>query len=358
MTIEFLDALQVLFDCLTDGVCVADAEGRLLYANAAAGRLLGPLADTAAKTAVCAPLCGSIENASCGADACDCPLKVPRGPEGTVTFKGMHSPSGRELRVRCFRVPVHPVERHFLLIEDVSAQAAAGRLTEQWRQMFAHDLRSPLSIAYGTLKAIADLGAGHRLDAGDLEFIDGGVRNCRRLDSLITGYLDATRLEEGRMPVETGVVGLEELARAVAGELAPAAAAREQALTVDVPGGLYAVADPDLLRRSLANLVDNALKFTPPGGRISVGGGTRGGQALLRVSDDGPGIPAGDLPHLFDRYFRATGARGSRGLGLGLAFCRAALRAMNGDVDVESEEGRGTTFTVRLPLPRPEGGAP
>ena len=104
-----------------------------------------------------------------------------------------------------------------------------------------------------------------------------------------------------------------------------------------------------MLRRALTNLVGNALKFTPAGGRVRVTASRGDHAVLLRVSDDGPGISSRDLPHIFDRFYQGENNRKGHGLGLGLTFCRAALRAMGGEVIVESEEGKGSVFTLRIP---------
>jgi len=346
---EFLAALRPLFDCLSDGVCVSDAGGCLLYANDAAGRMLGPCADEAAKTSICGPLCGTAEN---------CPLKVPRGAQEAITVKGRYGPSGRELRSRCMRVRLPSRELHFLIIEDVTAQAETGRRTEEWRQMLAHDLRSPLTIALGALRALEDMGPGHVLAEDDLALLRGGVRNCRRLEALIGAYLDTTRLEAGAMPVHASVVDVGELIRSVFEELEPEARRRGQTLTragAKVPA---ARADEELLRRSLANVVGNALKFTPEGGRITVDAFANGTDVLIRIADDGPGIAPEDQPHVFDRYYQGTHAGRARGLGLGLTFCRAALRGMDGEVTVESAAGEGSVFLLRLPRADRAGDSP
>lgn len=353
---ENLAGLHPLFDCLTDGVCVTNSEGRLLYANDAARLLLGGAVEEAVKTSICAALCSEFE-VRCD-EARSCPLKVLHGPDDSRTLKGRFVHTDRELRVRCFRARLPSVERHFIMIEDVTAQADVGRRTEEWRQMFAHDLRSPLAVAFGTLRAIADMGAGHRLAGSDLSLIEGGVRNCRRVESLIGAYLDTTKLEEGRVPMHAEIVDLNALTRAIKDELAPAALARRQTLTFAVPPGLAARADLELLRRALVNIVGNAVKFAPYGGRIEVGAEARGRDVLIRVSDNGPGISPEDLPRIFDRYYQGTAAGKSKGLGLGLTFCRAAARAMGGDVEVESTKGQGAAFTLRLPQASSEGGSP
>jgi signal transduction histidine kinase len=342
---DFLAALRPLFDCLTDGVCVSDSEGRPLYANDAAGRLLGPGAQAAARNALCGPLCGALDPEAAEA----CPLKVPRGAHDAVTVKGFYGPTGRELRARCLRVRLPSRELRLLIIEDVSAQAEAGRRTEEWRRMLAHDFRSPLTIALGTLRAVEDLGPGHLLSPEDLALIQGGVRNCRRLEALISAYLDTTRLEDGAMPVHAAAVEIDRMIASVVEELAPEARRRGQELAFAPIGAGAACVDEELLRRALANIVGNALKFTPAGGKITVKASTSGPHVLIRTTDDGPGISPAELPHIFDRYYQGTKGERGRGLGLGLTFCRAALGAMGGDVSVVSKEGEGSVFTLRLP---------
>lgn len=343
MAAEFLTALQPLFDCLTDGVCIADADGRLLYANAAAGRLLGPGASAAADSTICRLLCDELE----GASLSNCPLKVPRGAVDALTCKGRYRPSGRDLRVRCLRVRLPGRERRFLILEDVTALAEDGRRREEWRQMLAHDFRSPLTIMHGALRSIEDLGPGHALDTHDLELIRNGVRNSRRLNDLIESYLDTARMEEGAMPVRAEAVDAGALLRGLLADEAETARKKGLRLEPCGPASLSAFADPELLRRALLNLVDNAVKFTPPGGRIRAWAESAGGRTLLKVEDDGPGIPACDLPRIFDRFYRGEGR--APGLGLGLTFCRGAMRAMGGEISVDSAEGRGSVFTLSLP---------
>ncbi|MDP3542219.1 MAG: ATP-binding protein [Elusimicrobiota bacterium] len=349
MSADFLESLRPLFDCLTDGFCVADVDGRLLYANEAAGRLLGPEAQAEAERgSICELLCAGLDG-NHGLTAATCPLKVPRGAKDAVTFKGKFAPSGRDLRVRCLRVRQPSVERHFIIIEDVTANAAMGRQKEEWRQMLAHDFRAPLTIMFGALRAVEDLGVGHALDKDDLEIIDSGVRNARRLNDLIEAYLETTRLEDGALPVRASAVDVDLLIGAIVDDESEVARSHGLALTAGPPSGLRARADPELLRRAVTNLIGNALKFTPSGGRIRAGASAAPGAVLLRVSDDGQGIPAGELPHIFDRFYQCESHRRGHGLGLGLTFCRAAARAMGGDITVESEEGRGSVFTLSLP---------
>ena len=354
---ECLEALRPLFDCLTDGVCVADAEGRLLYANSAAGRLLGPAADEAGERTACDLLCGRLQG-TCGETARACPLRIPGGAQDAVTFQGNFRPSGRSLRVRCLRARLARVERHFLVVEDATAEAELVRRQEELRQMFAHDVRAPLTNAVTVLRTLEDRGEGRILAARDLELVRLGVRGCGRIAALVDAYLETARLEEGAMPVQCAPVEVSGLIRECVEEQRAVARDRGLALSFSAPEALNAHGDPELLRRALLNLIGNALKFSPAGGRVTVNAAEHEGSVLIRVADDGPGISPRDLPRIFERFYQGKGEGRRSGFGLGLTFCRAALFAMGGEVSVESAEGKGSTFTLRLPQTAPGEAAP
>ncbi|MDE2489508.1 MAG: PAS domain-containing sensor histidine kinase [Elusimicrobia bacterium] len=369
---EFIDAVRPLLDGLSDGVCIADAEGKLLYANHAAARLLGQDAASFESRTICDALCGRLasHDACCAAE---CPLRQPGGPQDSITFQGKYRPAergerggdvsdeaSRDLRVRCLRVRLPHAERHFLILEDVSAEAELERRHEEWRQMLAHDLRAPLTNALGALRAIDELGTGHALTDDDVELAQIGVRACRRIEEIIDTYLAVARLEAAAMPVSLSAVDAGALARALAEEHLARAKTRRLTLRTTAPRGLLARADPELLRRALTNLLDNALKFTPEGGEVRVSAFAEGGRILLRVEDTGPGIPAADLPRVFDRFYQGERRGRGAGLGLGLTFCREAMELMGGEVAAESKPGLGSAFTLKLPRAsadeRPGGG--
>jgi signal transduction histidine kinase len=116
-----------------------------------------------------------------------------------------------------------------------------------------------------------------------------------------------------------------------------------------VPQDLVVSADRDRLRQALANLVDNAIKYTPRGGRVDLSAHAEPGAVAIRVSDTGSGISEPDLPRIFDRLYRGDQSRATRGLGLGLSLVRAYVEAQGGTVKVESKPGHGSTFEIRLP---------
>jgi len=125
--------------------------------------------------------------------------------------------------------------------------------------------------------------------------------------------------------------------------------AKGVALSVSAVDGVVVPGDRTRLEQVAANLIDNAVKYTPAGGRVDVEIGRDGDRARLRVRDTGPGIPASEMPRIWDRLFRGDTSRTERGLGLGLSLVKAIVEAHDGTVDVASEDGRGSVFTVSLP---------
>lgn len=215
----------------------------------------------------------------------------------------------------------------------------------------AHDLRTPLARLRG--RAEQALVAGPADAATCREALADCVEEADRVSSLLTTLINISEAETGVMqlrpePVDVGAVLNEtvELYEDVA-------ESRGIVLAAEPPGGPLAVtADRGRLRQVLANLVDNAVKYTPPGGRVELGASATAHEVALTVRDTGPGIPADQQPRIWDRLYRGDAARSERGLGLGLSLVRAVVQAHGGRVELTSEEGRGSTFTVVLPVPQ------
>jgi signal transduction histidine kinase len=225
----------------------------------------------------------------------------------------------------------------------------------------SHDLRTPLTRLRGSaelaLAAPADLDR-YRESLADC------VEECDRVLVMLDTLMDISEAESGTMRLQREPVSLHDVvdravdlyrdvadAKGVTLSLAPAPL--EGAATSD-PGraaiDLTVSGDRTRLEQVAANLVDNAVKYTPSGGHVDVDVARRGGRAELRVRDSGPGIPAGEMPRIWDRLFRGDTSRAERGLGLGLSLVKAIVEAHGGTVDVVSEPGRGSLFTVSLPL--------
>jgi len=238
-----------------------------------------------------------------------------------------------------------------------TTEAQALRLLElddlksQFFANVSHEFRTPLTLTIGPLD---DLQAGlyGPLSAPMTGQVDLARRNARRVLDLINQILDVARLEAGRTPLRARPLDLGTFVEAVAQPFRALAARRAITFDVDLPAAPVEVfADPPHFEKVLANLLSNALKFTPEGGTVRVSVTTEVGAARVTVRDSGPGIPAADLPHVFDRFYQVGGAAQTQlGTGIGLALAKEIMDLHGGTLTVESEEGFGSTFTVTLPL--------
>ncbi len=364
---------EPFFDELPDGVCISDARGNILYMNPAAERLLDASAPQMRGRTLCQLLCGRLAVDGAPECASTCELLKPGSPVSGVTFRGSLGPkevarwseSGvrrdsiwRNLRVRCLKASPSLIGegKHLTLIEDASVDFELERQKEDWRQMIAHDLRSPLTSIYATIRLLQEAEeAGQPPPTESKELIGAAERSCRKMLELITLYLDVAKLDAGVSEINNEPL---RLANAVRGELAEQEAViRKKKLEVSasVPEGIVVEADADLLSRVVQNVLDNAVKFSPWGGRVEVSARILAGRAELTIQDSGPGIPAEELPLLFDRYHQARARRAGKiqGTGLGLTFCREALKIMRGSIAVESAPGEGARFLLVLPLAGP-----
>lgn len=238
--------------------------------------------------------------------------------------------------------------RQTLLYQQV---VAAFEAKSAFLANLSHEIRTPLNAILGYTDLL--LGSvGDPSFRADLERIQIAASG---LVSLAGDILDLAKIEAGRMQVAWSDVPVVELAREVEAVIRPLARRQRNGFAIESGAGIHVIrADRDKLRQALLNLLSNACKFTRDGAiRLSIHGDD--GAVVLVVSDTGIGIPAGDIAHLFDVFteaHRAAPGHGGRGSGLGLALTRHFCRLMGGDIEVDSEEGLGTTFTIRLPAGR------
>lgn len=215
----------------------------------------------------------------------------------------------------------------------------------------SHDLRSPIT---------AILAAGDALESPSLGQEDRGqlsravVAEAERLSSLIDKLLELSRLEAEQAQPRRDWCSIEEVVAAAVEELGEDAGPVKLALDADLP---YVRADAAQLERVIANLLENAVRFSS-GGPAIVKGRALEDRMVLRVVDRGPGIPPGELDHVFEPFYRGDGGRGHSGAGLGLAIVRGFVEVNGGQVWAESVPGQGTTFVVELPLERAGAAAP
>jgi len=219
----------------------------------------------------------------------------------------------------------------------------------------SHDLRSPLTATAACLETLDARFAGDAARADDRRLLEVALRNTRNAARLVQSLGDLAQLDEPQFALRRETLDVAELLDDIAMRFAPRAAAQGVALHCEAGGAGPTVAalDIELFERAVANLVDNALKFTPAGGQVRLGVQREGAQVHVSVHDDGPGIAEAELPHLFDRFYQArqnvAPATGDGGKGLGLAIVKRISELHGGSVAVRSAPGQGTTVTLSLP---------
>ncbi|MBI3760583.1 MAG: PAS domain-containing protein [Chloroflexi bacterium] len=245
-----------------------------------------------------------------------------------------------------------------ILLHDITRERALRSLRDDLTSMLVHDLLNPLGTIHTALKVIevADKEADKRPPdaepgrhmAARKEAMEIARRSIARAQTLLDSLLDVNRLERGQMPVKPEAIAPAEAARAVVSEMTPSARGRGLTLELDAPASIPAVnADPQLLDRVLRNLIGNAVKFTPAGGRVRLSAQPNGTEIVFSITDTGRGIPSSVVARLFEKFVRGPGPE--RGSGLGLAFCKLAVEAMGGRIWADNLPERGAAFHFTLP---------
>lgn len=309
---------NALLDGLREGVVLWDGDGRVLLANDAAGRLWG----TAPTRLEVTTALGEVGGA-------------------TAEVKGEVEVDGHNLEVE-----VRSIDAGTLgLLRDVTAARELERSRREVQRMVSHELKTPLS----SISGFGSMIERYELSREEQLRVAGLIRGeADRLGDMVRSFLDLERLGAGRWEGAQGPVDLAALARRRCDFLRPGAEQGRHPVTVSTSGSCAVIGSEDLLTRLIDNLVGNATRHTPEGTEVRVTVETFGATVELAVADDGPGIDPAALPRLFDRFFRGPGG-GPGGSGLGLALVREIATWHGATVAVDSEVGRGSTFTVRFP---------
>lgn len=333
--------LAGILGSMTDGVITFDAGGGVLLFNPPAAQYLAPLVELA-------------EGQKLGEELQLAPLaEAFRQVVATGEVQGAEATVGTRVLV-CRLAPLRDPRGTVRAVVSVLLDMTRERRLEEMRREFvanvSHELRTPLTYLQGYTEAILDgLAADPTEEKKYLEII---LDETLRLRRLVSDLLDLSRIEAGQLVLEKGEVDVAELCRQVAEKVRPLAEEKGVRLELAVPASLPpAWGSADRLQQVLINLLDNALRHTPGGGRVSVCGEERDGMLALSVRDTGPGIPPEDLPYIFERFYKVEKARTrtTAGTGIGLAIVKGVVEAHGGRVWAESTPGRGTTFTFTLP---------
>lgn len=290
--------------------------------------------------------------------------RMGTGPIGTNRFESLQMGKEIEFRTTAWRadgqdVPVSVRARRLTfedqdLIEwveqDISANLELEQLRADLAAMVYHDLRGPLHTVNSSLSMLGRLLVNSDNNAV-LNFIQVGMRSTRQLSRMVESLLDIQRLEEGRAVLDRKTTSLHSVLANAAELVQPLATEAKQRLSFKLEDDLPLIKiDGDMILRVVTNLMENAVKYTPEGGTITLGAQVLEDTVRISISDSGPGIPKNMQRQIFDKFSRVKYSDVPKGVGLGLAFCRLAVEAHNGRIWVESDVGSGSNFIFSLPL--------
>lgn len=241
-------------------------------------------------------------------------------------------------------------EASLTLREQNARLQELNEIKQSFMSMVSHELRTPLTSIVGYLEFLSE-GEGGELSDEQAHFIEVIERNAGRLQQLVDEILMLGRADDRRIELNPGPVDIAELVRRSAESARPVAERKRLTLAVQLDSGLPEVkADEQLLSQALDNLISNAVKFTPTDGSVVIRARPDGEGVELTVQDTGVGIPADEVPRLFERFFRASTASVASGTGLGLPIVKAIAELHGGSITVDSVLGAGSTFRLRIPL--------
>ncbi|MBI5959951.1 MAG: GAF domain-containing protein [Chloroflexi bacterium] len=236
---------------------------------------------------------------------------------------------------------------------DLSSQVELEQLRRDLSAMIYHDMRGPLGNVYTSLNALQKLLADYP-GASVRTFLEVAVRSERQVQRMADSLLDVQRLEEGNKLLNRNNTAINALIEHAIEQVRPVADDRHVRLRLGLGDELPLLyIDADMIERVMINLMDNAIKYSPDYGIVTISTASSGQEVLIRVKDTGPGIPREAQARIFEKFERVKHRHMPRGVGLGLAFCKLAVDAHAGRIWVKSDDQSGSTFTVALPVEAP-----
>lgn len=235
------------------------------------------------------------------------------------------------------------------VLRDISDRKALERQKSDFYAMVTHDIKSPLTVIMGYAEMLLE--DEGRLDGQSKEMAEGIGENAERILGMLEEFLTISRLESGKFVTNLAPEDIPGVVSSVYKQFLPIAQKKNIRLETEVADDMgISCIDRRYLGRAVSNLVQNALKFTGEGGEVKIKAARTDGFFVISVSDTGSGIPAGELGRIFEKYYRSPNASSVKGSGLGLAIVKTITEAHGGRVEVESEEGKGSTFRIFIPV--------
>jgi len=332
--------LQTVLANMADGVIMTDWEGRIVLANSASERLF----NFAEKQMIGKPLIEAVHDYEVDEILKQC-LKTSQVQniqfESTVSKRFLHA----------IAIPVveSTLTGALVLFQDLTELRSLQTMRKELVGNISHELRTPISGIKAMVETLRDGAIADKEAAMDfLTRIDSEVD---RLAQIVSELTELSRIETGRAELKMTAVNINELVQDVVIQLTPLAQRQQVTITTSLDAGLPVIkVDRDRIRQTLVNLVHNAIKFNHIGGKVTVSTQAEEKSVIVSVSDTGIGISKESLPHVFERFYKADKARSGEGSGLGLAIAKHVVQAHGGSIWVHSQEGKGSTFSFRLPI--------
>jgi two-component system, OmpR family, phosphate regulon sensor histidine kinase PhoR len=343
--------LLVVLGAMAEAVIAVDLRRRLLFANASANRLFGLDATSVGR------LVPELIRSPQVQDAVEATLRLatPAAYEGELVLPGRdpsHRANNRYLSVRGNPLPGAPSTGAVFVFHDVTELRRLERMRQDFVANASHELKTPLAAIKAYTETLMDWALyDETVNSRFLKRID---EQAERLNQLILDLLSLARLESGQEIFEHAPLYLVPVLESCVESHRDRAQSKSLHLVFD-PEGLddetMVLADEEAIRQIVDNLIDNAIKYTPEGGSVSVICHSDRNSATIEVADTGIGIPRSDLPRIFERFYRVDKARSRElgGTGLGLSIVKHLMQSIGGQIDVTSRVGSGSRFTVHLP---------
>jgi len=334
--------LQTVLSSMTDGVLAVGPDKTILLANEAARQLLD--------FAMPNPLGRSLLEVTRARPVSEAAAEALSQSSPVVTEFESPGAMRRTLSLRAIRLPGEPCPGVMIVLHDMTELRRLESLRRELVANVSHELKTPLSAIKGYAETLR-LGAVNDPDH-NLQFVRRIEEQADRLHELILDILQIARVESGQQTFEMADIPVAPLIDECTNQFAELAAAKQIALEASGDAsGVCVHADDEGVRTILNNLIDNAIKYTPAGGRIDVRAIPETAMVTLEVQDTGIGIAGNELGRIFERFYRVDKARSRElgGTGLGLSIVKHLAQAFGGHVSVESQPGRGSTFRVHLP---------
>jgi two-component system phosphate regulon sensor histidine kinase PhoR len=340
---------QTILGAMQDGVLVVDAHRRITLMNRPFEKLF-----EVRDPAVGAPLLETVRHATLDWLIAET-LRTGEAMRSELSLADPGASSERHIEVSAVPIKraVDETTGAVVLFHDITELKRLDQIRSDFVANVSHELRTPLSILRGYIEMLIDNPKTSREELARILAIM--ERHSKRLGLLVDDLLSLARLESSNAKLELSAVRVEELFNNVVRDWKEKLAVKNLKVVVDLsPDALTLRADQTRLQEVLYNLLENAVKYSRENGQIHLRAAHRGSELVLSVTDNGLGISKGDLPRIFERFYRADKARSRKlgGTGLGLAIVKHIAQLHGGRVEAESELGKGTTIRVVLPAPR------